>query len=107
MADLQRAMIPVFVVYIVLLVVGGLIGFLKAGSKVSLISSVVSAVVLALCVFGPVPHGTEAAIVVQVLLVGMFVARYAKTKKFMPSGLLVVLTVLAIVAELLLRRPSA
>ena len=35
-------------IYIVLLLVGGLIGFLKAGSKVSLITSAVSAAALIL-----------------------------------------------------------
>ena len=39
-------------IYIVLLVVGGLIGFLKAKSQVSLIMSVVFAALLALCAAG-------------------------------------------------------
>jgi uncharacterized membrane protein (UPF0136 family) len=85
-------------VYIVLLIVGGLVGFLKAGSKVSLITSVIFAVLLALFAAGILswPHGAD---VLLGLLLIVFVIRYAKTKKFMPSGLLILLTL----ATLLLR----
>jgi len=41
-------------IYIVLLVVGGLIGFLKAKSKVSLIMSAIFAALLAMCASGVV-----------------------------------------------------
>lgn len=88
-------------IYIALLVVGGLVGFLKAGSKISLITSVIFAVVLAVCGFAGFAGGWIAAIVVQVLLLGVFVSRLTKTKKFMPSGLMVVVTLAAVVAELL------
>ncbi len=78
-------------VYIVLLVVGGLIGFLKAGSKVSLIMSVVFAAVLSLCATGMVRRDMADPILVALLVV--FGMRLAKTKKFMPSGLMLILTV--------------
>ncbi|MBU6401955.1 MAG: hypothetical protein KGS61_16685 [Verrucomicrobia bacterium] len=81
-------------VYIVLLVVGGLIGFLKAGSKVSLITSVVFAAVLSLCATGIIQHPVT-DIILAVLLV-VFGMRLAKTRKFMPSGLMLVLTIAAL-----------
>ena len=82
-------------VYIVLLVIGGLIGFFKAKSKVSLITSVVFAALLSLCAVGVVfqPYMTE--IILAVLLV-VFGWRLAQTKKFMPSGLMLVLTLVAL-----------
>jgi uncharacterized membrane protein (UPF0136 family) len=87
-------------IYIVLLLVGGLIGFLKAGSKVSLISSAVSAALLILTaipgLFGPaLARGLADAIMAALLVV--FAMRLAKTKKFMPSGLMLIITLLALV----------
>ena len=83
-------------IYIVLLVVGGLIGYLKAGSKPSLIVSAVFAAILALCqlrvVFKP-----EMADIVLALLLVVFAWRLTKSKKFMPAGLMLILTVVALV----------
>ena len=86
-------------IYIVLLLIGGLIGFLKAGSKVSLITSAVSAALLILTtipgLFGPaLARGLADGIMAALLVV--FAIRLAKTKKFMPSGLMLVITILAL-----------
>jgi uncharacterized membrane protein (UPF0136 family) len=83
-------------IYIVLLVVGGLMGFLKAKSKVSLIMSVTFAALLALCAVGAVFKPYMADIFLAALLV-VFAIRLSKTKKFMPSGLMLILTVIALV----------
>ncbi len=82
-------------VYIVLLVVGGRIGFFKAKSKVSLITSVVFAALLSLCAVGVVFQSYMTEIILAVLLV-VFGWRLTKTKKFMPSGLMLVLTLAAL-----------
>ena len=82
-------------VYIVLLVVGGMIGFLKAKSKVSLIMSVTFAALLALCAIGEVFKYYMADIFLAALLV-VFAIRLAKTKKFMPSGMMLILTLVAL-----------
>jgi uncharacterized membrane protein (UPF0136 family) len=82
-------------VYIVLLVVGGLIGFLKAKSKASLITSVASAALLSLCATGIVFQPYMADILLAVLLV-LFAWRLTESKKFMPSGLMLVLTVVTL-----------
>ena len=85
-------------IYIVLLLVGGLIGFLKAGSKVSLISSSVFAAVLVLTqtgIFEPAVARNLVNVLLAALLV-VFAIRLAKTKKFMPSGLMLVLTILTL-----------
>jgi uncharacterized membrane protein (UPF0136 family) len=82
----------VLIVYIVLLLVGGYMGFAKAGSKVSLITSTVSAALLLLFLFAPVPYATEAIYVLLGLLLVAFIMRLKKTRKFMPAGLLCALT---------------
>jgi uncharacterized membrane protein (UPF0136 family) len=89
----------------VLLVVGGLIGFLKAKSRVSLILAVVFAGLLSLCASDQVLQPQAASVVCTVLLVallGVFGARLVQTKKFMPSGLMFVVTLVTLVQRLLL-----
>jgi uncharacterized membrane protein (UPF0136 family) len=82
-------------IYIILLVIGGLIGYLKAGSKVSLIMSVGFAGALALCAAHVVFYPYVADILLVALLI-VFALRLTKTKKFMPGGLLLVLTIVAL-----------
>ena len=83
-------------IYIVLLLVGGMIGFLKAGSKVSLITSAISAAVLVITAIpgllqGRFQSGLADAIMAALLIV--FAVRLSKTKKFMPSGMMLALTI--------------
>ncbi|MDE3067977.1 MAG: TMEM14 family protein [Verrucomicrobiota bacterium] len=94
----------IFWTYVILLLAGGLIGFFKAGSKVSLLTSAVAAALLVLTrsgIFEPVLAHKLANVIMAVLLV-VFAFRLAKTKKFMPSGLLLALTILALAARNLL-----
>ena len=86
-------------IYIVLLVVGGLIGFLKAGSKVSLIMSGAFAAVLILCAIPGVLDGNfrkNLANILMAVLVVVFAMRLAKTKKFMPAGMMLAMTILTL-----------
>ena len=82
--------------YIILLLAGGLIGFFKAKSKVSLITSTVFAALLILTtlrgVFQP-GFALGLANVILVVLLLVFAMRLGKTRKFMPSGLILVATV--------------
>jgi uncharacterized membrane protein (UPF0136 family) len=87
-------------VYIVLLEAGGLMGFIKAKSKISLITSSIFAALLALCALGIIKPFYIAEILVGLLVV-VFGMRFAKGKKFMPSGLMLGLSV-AVLAALLL-----
>ena len=79
-------------IFIALLVAGGLMGFLKAKSKVSLIASMGSAIPLALVALGQWP-GTV-AVGVLIVLQAVFFMRLRKTGKFMPSGMLLGVSVL-------------
>ena len=83
-------------IYIILLVVGGLIGFFKAHSKISLVSSVTFAALLILCQIHIIFQPYVADILLAVLLV-MFAWRLAETKKFMPNGFMLILTLLTFV----------
>jgi uncharacterized membrane protein (UPF0136 family) len=88
----------VFWGYVILLLVGGLIGFFKAHSKVSLITSAISAALLILTrigIFEP-SFGRKLADIIMVVLLVVFAMRLAKSKNFIPSGLMLVLTVLVL-----------
>ena len=88
--------ITVLWVYIVLLLVGGLIGFFKGKSQASLIASVVSAVILILCALNLIFKAYVADLVIVALVV-VFTMRLAKTKKFMPSGLMLIASLVTLI----------
>jgi uncharacterized membrane protein (UPF0136 family) len=82
-------------VYIVLLLMGGLAGYLKAKSKASLIASAAFAVALMLCNFDVIQPDWVADLLLVALVV-VFSMRLAKTKKLMPAGLMVALTLVTL-----------
>lgn len=82
-------------IYIGLLLIGGIIGYLKAKSQISLITSLVFAALLALCAIGLFIPGVEYALLGILALV--FCVRFMKTRKFMPSGMLMSITLLTLV----------
>jgi uncharacterized membrane protein (UPF0136 family) len=89
-------------IYTVLLAVGGVIGYVKAGSRSSLIAGSISAIAAALALGLSIRSnrwGVPLGLLLSISLFVLFGYRYAaKTRKFMPSGLLAVasLVVLAV-----------
>jgi len=86
-------------IYIVLLVAGEVVGFFVGKSKVSLIMSAAFAAALVLCaVHSPFDPGFRRGLanVLMAALLVVFALRLAKTKKFMPSGLMLVATLAAL-----------
>ncbi len=88
-------------VYVALLEVGGLIGFLKAKSKASLIASSICAAPLIVVALGIVPM--VVGYVVLFAIEAMFLVRFKKSGKFMPSGMLMLLTFVALSLLLVLQ----
>jgi uncharacterized membrane protein (UPF0136 family) len=87
-------------VYAALLAAGGIIGFVKARSKASLIAGLLSAVLalvaLALSAKGS-GLGIPLGLLVAVALLVLFGYRYARGgRKFMPSGLLAVVSLVVL-----------
>lgn len=74
---------------------GGAMGFLKVKSKMSLIAGMISAALLATCYSIANRNPQTGFLLGQVvcgLLLAMFAFRLYKTKKFMPSGLMLILS---------------
>ncbi len=86
-------------IYAVLLAVGGLIGFLKAGSKPSLIAGLASGALgaLAAVLVGSSPVGAYLGLALAIAMGVLFGKRFAKGRKFMPAGLLAVLSVVMLI----------
>jgi uncharacterized membrane protein (UPF0136 family) len=88
-------------IYGVLLAVGGLIGFFKAGSRPSLIAGMLSAVAafvaLGLSIGKSSQMGVGLGSLLSIVLFVLFGYRYAvKTGKFMPSGMLAVISLVVL-----------
>jgi len=87
------------VVYGCLVLAGGLMGYRKAGSRASLVSGLASAVVLlaaASLIFKGNPLGARLAMAVALLLLVFFATRWLKGRKFMPAGLMVLSSAIAL-----------
>ena len=83
-------------IYIVLLIAGGIVGFLKAKSKASLIASCSFAAALALINARVIQVQHLRDILLGALII-VFAMRLAKTRKFMPAGLMILLTAITLV----------
>jgi len=88
--------------YIVLLLAGGVMGMVKAGSKISLLTSSVFALLLALCVLGYIRPFYVSDVLIGLLVV-VFGIRFAKGRKFMPSGLMLGLSAVVLAVLLLVK----
>lgn len=81
-------------------IVGGIIGYLKVKSKVSLISGVSSGIVLLFCADG-ISNGNNiaaiASIVIAVLLGGRFISTIINKFRVMPDLVVIIFSLLTIV----------
>ncbi|MEH1890303.1 MAG: TMEM14 family protein [Nostoc sp.] len=85
--------------YGILAIVGGIIGYIQAKSKVSLLSGSISGLLLILAAyfqFQGQTWGLILAVLITAVLVIVFGFRLAKTRKFMPAGLMTILGILAL-----------
>jgi uncharacterized membrane protein (UPF0136 family) len=93
-----------FIVFGILTMIGGLIGYLKAGSSISLVSGSIAGLLLLLAAFLlPTQFGAGLAIalIVSVLLAGRFIPHLIKSGKIMPDAMMSVLSVIGIVVAAL------
>jgi uncharacterized membrane protein (UPF0136 family) len=89
-----------FIIFGLLTIAGGVMGYVKAGSTASIIAGSISGVLLLLAAF-LLPQQFAVALIlaglVSLALAGRFVPAFFKTGKIMPAGMMAVLSVIGIV----------
>lgn len=82
-------------IYALLLSSGGVIGYVKSGSSISLFAGETFATVICLCsilLFQKKQLGMYLALLVTILLSSLFLYRFILTEKWMPAGILGILS---------------
>ena len=88
-----------------LTILGGVMGFVKAGSKASLIAGGVSGALILVAAWlvmsGSVQAGLILGLVISSVLEMRFLPAFVKTKKLMPAGMMAVLSLIGTVLSVL------
>lgn len=96
----------IILAYALLVFLGGIFGYVKAGSAMSLIMGVIFAVALstsAFAMFNEKRIGFTTAAITTALLAAFFLYRFALSYHFMPAGLMSLLS-LAVLGLLFIRK---
>jgi uncharacterized membrane protein (UPF0136 family) len=92
-----------FIVFGVLTIVGGVVGYVKAGSVASIIAGSITGVLLLVAAFLLPEHraiGLATAFIISLLLAAQFVPKFIRTGKVMPAGMMSILSVIGIIAAI-------
>lgn len=87
------------IAYGMLAIIGGIIGYFQANSQVSLLSGIFTGLLLIIAAYLQLQGqtwGLSLATCITAALVLLFAFRLAKTRKFMPAGLMTILGMLAL-----------
>lgn len=90
-----------FIVFGALTIIGGIVGYLKAGSVASIIAGSIAGVLLLVAAFLLSEHrtiGLATALIVSLLLVAQFVPKFLRTGRVMPAGMMSILSAIGIIA---------
>jgi uncharacterized membrane protein (UPF0136 family) len=90
-----------FIVFGALTIVGGIVGYLKAGSVASIIAGSITGVLLLVAAFLLPEHrtiGLASALIVSLLLAAQFVPKFLRTGRVMPAGMMAILSAIGIIA---------
>lgn len=86
--------------YGVISILGGISGYIKAKSHISLISGIISGIALIVAAFVQLQQitlGSTIAQVITLMLVAVFTVRLIKTHKVMPAGLMLILGMITLI----------
>jgi uncharacterized membrane protein (UPF0136 family) len=90
-----------FIVFGALTIVGGIVGYLKAGSVASIIAGSITGVLLLVAAFLLPEHrtiGLATALIVSLLLAAQFIPKFLRTGRVMPAGMMSILSAIGIIA---------
>lgn len=94
----------VVTVFGIFCIVGGVIGFAKAASMISLVTGGISGILLLICAWG-ISQGNPLATIVSLILAlalgGRFFGTWMKNKRVMPDLIMVILAVVSFVVVVL------
>ena len=93
-----------FIVFGLLTIIGGIIGYASKGSMASIIAGSISGVLILLAAFllpGNATAGLILAGVISIALAGRFLPAFMKTGDFMPAGMMSILSVIGIIMAIL------
>lgn len=93
-----------FIIFGVLTIVGGVIGYLKAGSTASIIAGSIAGILLLIAAFlipGNAVVGLGLATLISIALAGQFIPKFIKTGHVMPAGLMSILSVIGLIVAVL------
>jgi len=89
-----------FVIFGLLTIAGGIMGYVKARSVVSVIAGAITGVLLIVAAFMLPEHrelGLVLALLTSAILAAQFIPRALRTRRIMPGGMMSVLSVIGIV----------
>jgi uncharacterized membrane protein (UPF0136 family) len=92
-----------FIVFGLLTIAGGVVGYVKAGSTASIIAGGITGVLLLVAAFLLPEHrvaGLATALIVSLLLAAQFVPKLLRTGRVMPAGIMSVLSVIGIITAI-------
>ena len=92
-----------FIVFAILTIAGGVVGYVKAGSVASIIAGSITGVLLVVAAFLLPEHraiGLATAFIISLLLAAQFVPKFIRTGKVMPAGMMSILSVIGVVAAI-------
>jgi len=93
-----------FIVFGILTIAGGIIGYVKAGSMPSIIAGSITGILLLLSAFLLPDHvaaGLAIGLITSLLLAGQFIPKFIRTGKAMPAGMMSILSVIGIVMAII------
>jgi uncharacterized membrane protein (UPF0136 family) len=92
-----------FIIFGVLTIMGGIIGYVKAGSLPSIIAGSIAGILLVIAGSLLPEHratGLATALVISLLLAAQFIPKFIRTGKAMPAGMMSILSAIGIVMAL-------
>jgi uncharacterized membrane protein (UPF0136 family) len=92
-----------FIIFGVLTIAGGVVGYVKAGSVASIIAGSITGVLLIVAAFLLPEHraiGLATAFIISLLLAAQFVPKFIRTGRAMPAGMMSILSVIGVIAAI-------
>src|SRR5438552_18750289 len=92
-----------FIAVGVLTIVGGNVGYLKAGSVASIIAGSITVVLLLVAAFLLPEHraiGLATGFIISLLLAAQFLPKFIRTGRVMPAGMMSILSVIGLIAAI-------